>query len=146
MERQPKIKTKLNLSPNRTIDNMFTMRARIGKKNRNNNAKISSNQDGKNNRPFSQSAHKNKISASKLFSAAHKIHSKETYLLKVKQNKESLTKESTNFASPLQRDSIANFQPPILKILRKRSSPKLPVDDEGKHFQRTVEIAITGRR
>jgi hypothetical protein len=80
-----------------------------------------------------------------MFSAAHKIDSKETYLLK-KPYKGSLAKESTNFASPPQRDSKANIKPSILKILRKRSSPKLCVEDEGKHIQRTVEIAITGRR
>jgi len=76
MEKQKLIKTQLSFSPNKISDNVFTMRARIGKKNRILNPKISTNQDTENNRPFSLSAQKNKVSASKLFRDAHKIDAK----------------------------------------------------------------------
>ncbi len=79
------------------------MRAAIGKKDTNFNPKISPKQDSDNTRPFSLSAHKSKLSASKLFRNAHKIDSKETFILNDK-NKRSQTKESTNFASPSHRD------------------------------------------
>lgn len=149
MENKKLIKTQLSFSPSKTNDNVFTMRARIGKKNRNpthkTSTKTSTDLDTENNRPFSLSAHKKRVSASKMFRDAHKIDAKETYLLNEK-HKRSLTKESTNFASPSPRDSKTNIDPSILKILRKRSSPKPVVDDEGKHIQQTVEITITGRK
>ena len=76
MESQKLIKTQLSFSPSKTNDNVFTMWARIGKKNRNPAHKTSTNLDTENNRPFFLSAHKKRVSASKLSRDAHKIDAK----------------------------------------------------------------------
>jgi hypothetical protein len=43
MEKNFKLKSKLSYSPNRTMENVFTMRARIGKKPRQNQQKLLAN-------------------------------------------------------------------------------------------------------
>lgn len=80
MQRDFKIKNKLSFSPNRTSENVFTMRARISKKTSHINHKLALNSNSENYRHFSQSARKPKNMGHKLFSGAHKINSKETYL------------------------------------------------------------------
>lgn len=142
-----RVKNKLSYSPNRTNENVFTMRARIGKKPRHLNPKILLDLNSECNRHFSQSAHKSKGHGPQLFSGARRINSKETYLLNDKHQKESKTKESTSPKSPLNDKLKIISGSPFAKILKSRSSSRVDGDHRGhKDIQRTVSIAIKGKK
>jgi hypothetical protein len=82
MERPPKLKNKLSYSPTRTPHNLFTMRARIASKHHPSSPTLPLHLNYQNMGQLSPSVSKAKGSRPKLFSGAHQIDSKETYLLK----------------------------------------------------------------
>lgn len=88
-----------------------------------------------------------KAYGSNLFSGAHKIDSRETYLCNEKNNKLSITKDSSSPMSPLKNKNKVLSGSPFTKILRSQSLSRWDGDDRGnKDIQRTVSIAIKGKR
>ena len=144
MQGQFKVKTKLSFSPTKTKENVYVVKAKVGKKLHSNLFCQAADKDYDYKRPTSLSSSKNKPNASKLFKNAHKIESTETYLPLDKKNRLSNTDGSSPPHSqhdyPTKASKGLTSSDKKLGISRKGSK-------EGVHndIQRTVSITYKGK-
>ena len=105
MQANFKVKTKHSWSPGKVQENVYVVRAKVGKKLPSRLHPEGEEKFSEGLRPSSLSTQKIKNGAPKLFKNAHKSGANETYLPLEKQNRLSLTNESSPPHSPMNAPS-----------------------------------------